>query len=211
MHHEQPSTADETDGNDRFNVYRYKPANIAESSDDEIMETQSSGDEESAEGSDSEEEDESSDDDETSSELEDNPTYQDWFEGAKESTRDMWREKYDKYINGGMSERFAREKANIKTLWAVKKHFFDTYKDFLSSYLRVKDNDTHQEILLDLESKIEAGVDVNKALSRVLSKHQSTFDGLFQHDEESDEEESEEDTEEDEEEDMEDDEEEEDV
>ena len=33
--------------------------------------------------------------------------------------------KYEKYVNGGMSEDQAKEKANRKTLWAVKRIFFN--------------------------------------------------------------------------------------
>ena len=88
--------------------------------------------------------------------------------------------KYDKYINEGMSENQAKEKANRKTLWAVKRHFFARMKDFLTSYLSLKDDDTYQEIVEDLQEKLEKGMDVNKAMSRVIPKYQTKFDGLFE-------------------------------
>ena len=58
----------------------------------------------------------------------------------------------------------------------------DRYKDFLSSYLFLEDNETHQVILEDLKEKIDKGMDVDKALNRVMAKHHADFLGLFQHD-----------------------------
>ena len=127
--------------------------------------------------------DETSDENESSSDLEDNATYQDWVQEAVEATEEMWSEKYDKYVSEGMSEDQAKDKANRKTRWAVKRIFFNTYKDFLSSYLRLKENDTHQDIVEDLEQKLDRGMDINKALNRVMPEHQSKFEGLFQQDE----------------------------
>lgn len=151
---------------------------------DEYDEDNSSGDYSEAEEEGDDEE--SSDGDESSSELEDNIAYQDWLEEAKTSTQEIWDVKYEKYINEGMSEDQAREKAERKTLWAVKKHFFNSYADFLFSYLHVKDDDTHQEIVDDIEEKLVKGIPVNKALNRVIPKYQARFDGLFQENEDSD-------------------------
>ena len=115
-----------------------------------------------------EEDEESSGDessgDESSSELEDNTAYQDWLEEAKEATEEMRNAKYEKYVNEGMAELQAKEKAKWKTKWAVKRIFFNNYKDFLSSYLHLKDNDTHQDIVEDLEERLNKDKDVNKAL-----------------------------------------------
>ena len=94
-----------------------------------------------------------------------------------------------------MSEDQAGEKANAKTLWAVKRNFFARFMDFFLNYLRLKDDDTYQEITSDLEEKIEKGVDINKALNRVIARYKSKFEGLFVQDEESEEEENEDDEE----------------
>ena len=117
--------------------------------------------------------------DESSSDVEDNGTYKGWLKEASDVTEDMWSEKCTKYVDEGMDEDQAKDKANRKTLWAVKQIFFNSYKDFLADYLHLKDNDTHQEIFSDLEEKISKGVNVDKALNRVIAKHQSKFDGLF--------------------------------
>ena len=42
-------------------------------------------------------------------------------------------EKYEKYVASGMSEQPAREKANERTLWAIKNNFFDTYEACLNT------------------------------------------------------------------------------
>lgn len=134
-----------------------------------------------------EDNEESEDEEEqSSSDLEDNAAYQDWLEEAKGTTEDMWNVKYEKYINQGMSEDQASEKAHKKTLWAVKRNFFARLKDFLSSYLHLKDDETYQEITFDLEEKIEKGADINKALDRIIPKYKSNFAGLFEQAEEID-------------------------
>ena len=93
-----------------------------------------------------------------------------------------WRVKnYSVFINGGMDEDQAKEKANTKTVWAVKGIFFKSCNDFLVFYLHLEDNDTHQDIISDLKENNSKGVDVNRALDRVIVRHQSKFDWLFQH------------------------------
>ena len=116
--------------------------------------------------------------------MEDNVTFQYWLKEARESNTDAWREKYDRYINEGMDEDQAREKANRKTLWAVKHVFYENYKEFLSSYLHLKENETHQDIIDDLEEKLDKGVGMTKALNRVIPRYHSKFNGLFEEDDE---------------------------
>ena len=179
-----------SDSFDADNSYReFKRCRI-EDSEFEDGESGSEGDEtlESEDDETSESEnDETSDKDESTSDLEDNATYQDWAQDATEATEEMRSEKYNKYVLEGMSEDQAKEKANRKTIWAVKQIFFSNYKDFLLSSLYLKDNDTHQDIVEDFERKVDTGMDINKALNRVMPKHQFKFDGLFQQDEREDE------------------------
>ena len=56
------------------------------------------------------------------------------------------------------------------------------------SYLHLKDNDTYQEILEELEERLEKGMDVNKAIRRVIPRHTTTFAALFNQDDETEEE-----------------------
>lgn len=81
-----------------------------------------------------------------------------------------------------MGEDQARDKANRKTLWAVKKLFFNKYKDFVLSYFGLKDNETHQDIVEDLNEKVNKGTKPCKALNRVMAKRHAEFLGLFQPD-----------------------------
>ena len=118
--------------------------------------------------------------------MEDNDAYRYWLEEAKEATEEMRNEKYEKYVNEGMVELEANEKADWKTMWAVKRIFFNNYKDFLTIYLHLKDNDTHQDIVEDLEERLTKDKDINRAINRVIPRHKAKFDGLFQQDEEED-------------------------
>ena len=162
-----------------------------ESSETESTQYEDEAGENDSESETEEENDESSDEDDLSSDVEDNAAYQDWLEEAKGATEEMWTDKYEKYLKENMDEDQAKEKANRKTLWAVKRIFFNTYKDFLSSYLYLEDNDIHQEIVEDLKEKIDdKGMALNKAINRVLPKHQAKFEGLFQHDEDDNQEDS---------------------
>ena len=65
-----------------------------------------------------------SSEDEVSSDLEDNLAYQEWYDQAMQATEEKRAEKYEKYINQGMDEDEAKEKAHEKTLWLVKHIFF---------------------------------------------------------------------------------------
>ena len=154
-----------------------------------------SNDDEDAETSDSESE---GDDDSSNSETackeepEDNQAYQEWFEKAMTATEELRNEKYQKYISQGMDEEDAKEKAHVKVLWAVRRTFFNLYSKFLQDNLSIGEDVTHQEIMSDLEEKVENGKNVRKAVQRVLAKHGVKFEGLFQYQDE-DEDDSEED------------------
>ncbi len=144
-------------------------------------EDEASSHSEESEPEDSKEEVEDDGDDE---DLEDNASFQDWARDAREATEEMRSEKYQKYIEEGMSEDQARDKAEMKTLWAVKKHFFDNYRDFLINYMNLRDNDAHGDVVCEIEHKMEKGVAVTKAVSRAISKYQAQFDNLLQQEEE---------------------------
>lgn len=127
-----------------------------------------------------ESEDGTDEEDDNSSDLEDNSAFQDWLDEAKEETDEIRSIKYEKYMDEGMGEEYSKTKAHAKTMWALKNSFFDKYKDFLASQLHLKDNQTHQEVVSDLEKQIAKGADIKKALKRVIPKYQAQFDGLFQ-------------------------------
>ena len=129
---------------------------------------------------------ESSDIESNDGELEDNEAYQEWLQRAKEATEEMRAEKYKKYVNEGMEEDQAMEKAYAKTLWSLKRIFFDQYLSFLWSYIHLRDDETHQEIMDDLEEKLDKGVDLNKSIRRIIGKHKAKFDGLVQYEDDSD-------------------------
>ena len=119
-------------------------------------------------------------------EPEDNVAYREWYKRARLATREMRTRKYEKYVDEGMDEDLAEEKAGAKVAWAVKRDFFDSYGTFLSQNVHLKDDDTHQEIVADLEEKTDKGVDVSKALKITLAKYRPKFEGLFQMDKEDD-------------------------
>ena len=165
-------------------------------SDGTDNENESVDEEENDESDDAEEgetEDESSDTSQTE-DPEDNQGYQDWLEHAMTETEEKRNAKYDKYISEGMTEEEAREKAHVKVLWAVKRIFFDHYSNFLRQNVHLEKDETHQEIMDDLQSKLESGIDVKDALSRALVKHKTKFEGLFNYQSEDSEDENEEET-----------------
>ena len=123
-------------------------------------------------------------------EIEDNPTYWEWYQQALRDTQEMRDKKYEKYINEDMmNEEDAREKAHEKTLWLVKRIFFDLYATFLSLNLHLKNSETHQEIMDDLEEKPDKGMDVDKSIKKSMVQHKAKFDQPFEYDETDEEEE----------------------
>ena len=80
-----------------------------------------------------------------------------------------------------MWEQKAREKAYERTLWAAKSNFFDTYEEFLEATVQLEKDDTHQEIIADIEEKMRRGLDSRKAVKRVLPKHKHHFESLFEY------------------------------
>ena len=159
------------------------------------METIEEEEEEEEEADEESEEEDEHTDESMSSDLEDNSAFQDWLLEAKEATSGMREEKIQKYVDEGLTEEDANDKADRKMLWAVKRNFFARFKDYLSSNMRLKDNFTYQEVVEDLQERLDKGMDINKALRRVLLLHRSKFDALFETDEEEEEEEEDEEAE----------------
>ena len=144
----------------------------------------SSGEDEDSKSEDSESESEEQSEVETSEsetssnvDLEDNDIYQRWYERSMQVSEPARTEKYEKYVGAGMSEQQARwEKACERTLWATKSNFFDTYEEFLEATVQLEEDDTHQEIIADIEEKTRRGLDTSKAVKRVLPKHKHHFE-----------------------------------
>lgn len=136
--------------------------------------------------------DETSDSELSSHEMEDNIAYQTWYEQALEDTQEMRNEKYQKYVSTGMDEDQAREKAHVKTLWAVKRIFFDHLKTFIGLSIHLGPDDTFQEIMNDVDVMVDKGLPLRPTLKRVVARYQSQFDSLFQYDDGESDEESEE-------------------
>ena len=90
-------------------------------------------------------------------------------------------DKYEKYVGEGMAEQRAKEKAFERTLWATKSNFFNTYEEFLEATVQLEDDDSHQEIIADIEEKMRRGLDSRKAVKRVLPKHKHQFESLFEY------------------------------
>ena len=166
----------ESQEDDNLEVDESSGSEMDESLDSEVL------------NSEEEVEDWSSDAESSSMELEDNAAYQELYQQAFEETQSIRDEKYQKYINQGMDEELAEEKAYMKTLWALQRTFFNNYMAYLWSNSHLKEDETHQEIMDDLEEKIDGGMNIHKALKRVIAKHRAKFDGLFQQEEDEDEE-----------------------
>ena len=148
----------------------------------------SSGEDEDSKSEDSESENEEQSEVETSEsetssnvDLEDNDIYQRWYERSMQVSEPARTEKYEKYVGAGMSEQQAREKAYERTLWATKSNFFDTYEEFLEATVQLEEDDTHQEIIADIEEKMRRDLDTSKAVKRVLPKHKHHFESLFEY------------------------------
>jgi uncharacterized Zn-finger protein len=146
-----------------------------EASDTEMLSNESEERESGEESSGEEDEEEEM----SSDEVEDNITYLEWFKQAKEATQEIWTDKYARYVKSGMTDDDAYDKANSKTMWAVKRFFFNRYKTFLFHTIQLKDDDTHQEILDDIVEKMDKGVDIRKALNRVVVNHKAKFESLL--------------------------------
>ena len=157
----------------------------SESEDEDETSGDETGDETSdAEGDQDEDGDESHEGDETSSELEDNATFREWYDLALQETRDMRKEKYEKYVARNMDEDQAGEKAYEKSLWAIKRAFFDYYRTFLRNEYHLVDHITHSMITDELGDRImgREGIPIDKAINSILAKHKGKFDALFHYD-----------------------------
>ena len=96
----------------------------------------------------------------------------------------MRKDKYEKYVGRNMDEDQAREKAYEKSLWAIKRSFFDQYRTFLRNEFHLVDHVTHSVITDELDDRImgRGGQAIDKAINIILAKHRGKFGGLFHYD-----------------------------
>ena len=64
---------------------------------------------------------------------------------------------------------------------------FRHLRDILEDTVLLKENETHQDTLADIEEKTERGMDAYKAVRRVLPKHKHKFESLFEYEADADE------------------------
>ena len=112
-----------------------------------------------------------SDEEMSSNDLEDNSVYRGWYDDAVEASQQSRTEKFEKYLKDDMAKDKAREKAYARTVWAIKNEFLDSFGTFLEQIQLIQKDTTYQDILSDIEEKVEGGMDVRKVVKRVLSKH----------------------------------------
>ena len=162
----------------------YSSSDTGEEEEDAVEEeeVESSTEKIDGEEEEEEEEEESSTAESTSGDPEDNTAFQCWYQEALIYTKGARDAKYQKYIDRGMDEGEAKEKAYAKTLWALQRVFFEKYTAHLWSTVHIQDNDTHLEIVEDLEQRMVDRKDADKTLKRVMAKHRRKFDSLFLYD-----------------------------
>ena len=182
----------------RYDLERHQNTIHAEDIDDSQEEEEESEMEESIQSDVSENESSESETDEgdsdmvtdeesSSDELEDNPAFKEWYQQAMDEMKEARDKKFQKYVDEGMEGDRAKEEAHAKTISAVQRIFFEKYRSHMWSAKHLKDDETHQEILEDLEGKMSEGKDVYKTLKRLMAKYKHKFDGLFVYDESDDE------------------------
>ena len=123
-----------------------------------------------------------SDEEISSDDLEDNSVYRGWYDDAVEASQQSRTEKFEKHLKDDMAEDRAREKAYARTVWAIKNDFFDSFGTFLEQIQLIQKDTTYQNILSDMEEKVEGGIDVRKAVKRVLPKQNTNSESLFEFD-----------------------------
>ena len=158
-----------------------------ENTDEEMTESSNQSESET-DSSDAEVDNSTDDDSDPDSDLEENATFQLWYQESLDETKEMRDEKYQKYVDRGMEEEQAREKAYSKALWSIQRIFFGKYMVYLWNAFHLKDDETHQEIMDELEEKMDDGKNLYKMIKRVMTKYRHKFDGLFIYEESDDDE-----------------------
>ena len=172
----------------RFNMERHLSVHDRDEEVDEGEEEEEQSEDDDHRDENSDEVEEDSDGEEEAGGLENNDVFREWLEDAKDATREAMETKYQKYVDRGMEEGEAAEKARFKTTPDLKRAFFDRYREFLRHHQTLRHDEIHSEILEDLENRVEDGMDVRHAVKRALAKHDHEFAGLLQYEEEEEEE-----------------------
>ena len=99
---------------------------------------------------------------------------------AKGRFKKDWEEKYDEYIERGMTEKEAKRKADAKLENRNVKEFMLNYKTIIKYLLKLKGGHLHQEVMKKVEELLERGYNDEKAIQMAVKVFQHNLEGYLE-------------------------------
>ena len=111
---------------------------------------------------------------------------------AKQQNQEEWDKKANRYMDEGMEEEDATEKANMKMKEANITAFFKKYGQLITYILQLKNGLVHNDVMEVIEEKIDAGLSEKRAIKFALRKFRNDIEAIVYDSDSSDDEEEEE-------------------
>ena len=106
--------------------------------------------------------------------------YKQMLRCAKGRFKKDWEEKYDEYIERGMTEKEAKRKADAKLENRNVKEFMLNYKTIIRYLLKLKGGHLHQEVIKKVEELLERGYNDEKAIQMAVKVFQHNLEGYLE-------------------------------
>ena len=106
--------------------------------------------------------------------------YKQMLRCAKGRFKKDWEEKYDEYIERGITEKEAKRKADAKLENRNVKEFMLNYKTIIRYLLKLKGGHLHQEVMKKVEELLERGYNDEKAIQMAVKVFQHNLEGYLE-------------------------------
>ena len=106
--------------------------------------------------------------------------YKQMLRCAKGRFKKDWEEKYDEYIERGMTEKEAKRKADAKLENRNVKEFMLNYKTIIRYLLKLRGGHLHREVIKKVEELLERGYNDVKAIQMAVKVFQHNLEGYLE-------------------------------
>ena len=98
---------------------------------------------------------------------------------ARKENKDDWHKRVDEYIEGGLNEKEAKEKADERMHIIDMKSFYKLYGSFLLSLIQLNGGPIHEKVMSDIDKFIEKGYDNKQSIKMPLHKELYQFEAMW--------------------------------
>jgi hypothetical protein len=98
---------------------------------------------------------------------------------ARKENEDDWHKRVERYIEGGLNEKEAKEKAGERMHSVGMKSFYQLYGSLLLSLIQLNGGPIHENVMSNIDKFTEKGYDNKQSIKMALHKELYKFEAMW--------------------------------